>query len=319
MLLAPLFVPTRRPGLTGRSPQTLALAALLLGAAASLAIGVVAPLSDQAPVGLGYAMLPLALAMTAATLWIGDQVPRSFLLGEVLLATLLNSVLVAAATTRVGALGDAIAYGWLAVYVALFFPRAAHWFVLVVAAGFGAGLLASGLSGMLTLWLLVVLTTWVLAAVLGQLSRYVQRQMVTDPLTGVLNREGLAQAGAGIERRRRRGDDPLAVAILDLDGFKLVNDREGHAAGDALLAEACQAWRRTLRGSDVLARVGGDEFVVLMPGTTAEQATAVLERLRHAHPVEASAGIAGLRPGESLHDCLARADRLLYDSKAARF
>jgi diguanylate cyclase (GGDEF)-like protein len=302
----------------GRSPETLALTALLFGGAALLALALIAPPSPDAPVALGYAVLPLALVMAAGTLWAGDGLPRTVLLGEAILAVVLNSVLVAAASTRAGAIVDAIAYGWLTVYVALFFPRATSAFVALVAAGFGVGLLASDLPAMLTPWLLVVITTTFVAAVVAAVSRAVRRRMVTDSLTGVLNREGLEAAKAGIERRRRHSDQPLAVAMLDLDGFKLVNDREGHAAGDGLLADASAAWRASLRGSDVLARVGGDEFVVLMPGTTTDQAATVLDRLRHAHPIAVSVGVASWRAGETLDDCMARADLRLYAQKAAR-
>jgi diguanylate cyclase (GGDEF)-like protein len=91
-----------------------------------------------------------------------------------------------------------------------------------------------------------------------------------------------------------------------------------HPADNRLLAEAADAWRAALRGDDFLARTGGDEFVLVMPRTPPEQAEAVLERLRGAHPVRWSAGVTAWRPGESLESCLARADARLYAAKAVR-
>jgi diguanylate cyclase (GGDEF)-like protein len=307
--------PTRL--LARRPPEALALCALLLGAAAVLVLAVAFPMSEQAPVRLGYAMIGVAVAMAAATLAVGHRVPRDVLLAEAVVAAILNSVLVAYAHTPGGALGDAFAYGWLTAYVAVFFPPAAVGFAVLVATGFGLGLLASGLPGLFTGWALVSLSTLMLAAVISRVSRGVRRQAVTDALTGALNRGGLRIAAERAAARRRRRTQELTVAALDLDAFKQVNDRDGHAGGDRLLAEAVDAWQSVLRGDDVLARTGGDEFVLLMPGTTETEAAAVLERLRRSHPVAWSAGVATWRPGEPLEACLQRADERLYAAKAA--
>lgn len=305
-----------RDALSRRSPAVLALGCLLAGAALCLGVGVAFPLSDHAPIGLGWALMGAASAMAAFTLAFGERLPGAVLLGEACVAATLNSVIVAASHTGAGAMVDGMAYGWLMVYVAVFFPAAAGPFAGLVAAGFGAGLLASGLPGMAPEWGIVSLSTLMVAVVLRHLSRVVRRHLTTDPLTGALNREGLRSQTEGALRGRRRAD-VVTVALLDLDGFKLVNDEQGHAAGDRLLAEAARAWRRALRGEDVLARTGGDEFVVIMPGTTPAEAAVVLERLRGAHPVAWSAGVSSWRPGEPLEDCLERADRRLYAEKAA--
>jgi diguanylate cyclase (GGDEF)-like protein len=191
-------------------------------------------------------------------------------------------------------------------------------FGLLVAAGYGAGLLASGLDRMVGAWAVIAVATWTLGAVLGRASGRLREQVATDALTGALNRGGLEDAaGRALDRARRRSE-ALAVAALDLDAFKAVNDREGHAVGDRLLAETATAWRGVLRSEDVLARTGGDEFVLLMPGTTSEQAQEVLARLRSAHPARWSAGVATLRQGEPLDAALRRADERLYAAKAAR-
>ena len=92
----------------------------------------------------------------------------------------------------------------------------------------------------------------------------------------------------------RRDAAPVAVAILDLDRFKAYNDTHGHAAGDQLLKGACAAWSGALRGGDVLARFGGEEFVVVLPGCAAADAAALVDRLRRQAPSgqTCSAGVA---------------------------
>ena len=159
-----------------------------------------------------------------------------------------------------------------------------------------------------------VLNSVLVGAVLALLSRAVRRRLGTDALTGALNRDGLRSA---LDRTRGASSD-VVVAAIDLDGFKAVNDVQGHAQGDRLLTEAALAWQRALRGDDVLARTGGDEFVLVMPRTSPEQAEAVLGRLKDAHPVRWCAGVTSWRAGEEWAECLARADQRLYAAKAAR-
>ena len=129
-----------------------------------------------------------------------------------------------------------------------------------------------------------------------------------DHLTGLLNRAAFTAAAehamAGADRVRR----PLTVALLDLDDFKLVNDESGHAAGDRVLCDLASAWRRIIRPGDVLARYGGDEFVLLVRGVR-EEALVVLDRLAGASSASWwSAGLAEWHLADSLPQWLARAD-----------
>lgn len=155
------------------------------------------------------------------------------------------------------------------------------------------------------------------------------RLAVMDPLTGLTNRRYFDTAAETELRRADRQDQPVALLVFDLDHFKLVNDTHGHGTGDAVLTNLGQAWRRTLRSEDILCRVGGEEFVALLPNTCAEQAERLAERLlavtrRQAIEVDGvnirittSIGIA-VRPSGSglpIADMVAAGDAALYAAK----
>ena len=138
-------------------------------------------------------------------------------------------------------------------------------------------------------------------------------QARSDPLTSLPNRRAWDETLAVA----MRGEARLCVAMVDLDHFKRYNDDNGHAAGDRLLRACALAWRGHLRPADTLARVGGEEFAVLLPDCALADAAGVLERLREATPsgATASVGVAERQPGESASDILARADSALYEAK----
>jgi diguanylate cyclase (GGDEF)-like protein len=138
----------------------------------------------------------------------------------------------------------------------------------------------------------------------------------TDTLTGLANRRlwthRLESTLAQTEERVG-----LCLAFLDVDGFKGVNDRDGHAAGDRLLIECAQKWRAHLRATDLLARLGGDEFAVFLPACPLEDAQAILERVRLATPpgVTVSVGLVARVADETADALLTRADDMLYRPK----
>jgi diguanylate cyclase (GGDEF)-like protein/PAS domain S-box-containing protein len=140
----------------------------------------------------------------------------------------------------------------------------------------------------------------------------------TDPLTGLPNRRVWNERIAEEFHRAERSQKPMTIAVIDLDGFKAVNDRLGHVAGDELLQESSEAWKRQLRKTDLLARVGGDEFLLLFPECPAERAQDVLDRMRNAMPPgqSFSAGTATWDGAESAVELLERADQALYEVKA---
>jgi diguanylate cyclase (GGDEF)-like protein len=139
----------------------------------------------------------------------------------------------------------------------------------------------------------------------------------TDDLTGLLNRRAWEEQLPRELARARRQNDPLCVAMLDLDLFKNYNDERGHQAGDRLLKQSAAAWGNELRASDTLARYGGEEFTVALPGCTLVNAKDIVERLRAAMPSgqTVSAGVACWNGRESAQELVGRADAALYEAK----
>lgn len=155
-----------------------------------------------------------------------------------------------------------------------------------------------------------------------------QRLATTDNLTGLLNRRAFGEVVNRELSRSDRFSTPLSLALLDLDHFKAINDTRGHAAGDAVLSAVGDLLRMQGRAHDVVARWGGEEFVIALPGADVTGAQAAAERIRHAIatlvvrdatgeaiPLTASIGIAERRLHEQLDVTVDRADRAMYTAK----
>jgi diguanylate cyclase (GGDEF)-like protein len=164
--------------------------------------------------------------------------------------------------------------------------------------------------------------------VFGRLLADLRHRSRHDGLTGLLNRRTMEETLLSQVQRSRRTREPFTVLMLDLDHFKAINDRHGHAAGDRALKHTAAALKAELREVDALGRFGGEEFLVLMPGATVEAARPVAERLRTALitdapridgaalSLSASIGVAQWRePGEEPSRLLMRADAALYRAK----
>jgi diguanylate cyclase (GGDEF)-like protein len=154
-----------------------------------------------------------------------------------------------------------------------------------------------------------------------------RRRANHDPLTGLMNREGLA---AYLQAAMTEYPEELLIGFIDLDGFKSVNDAFDHAVGDRVLTSIAERFRRAFRSEDVVARYGGDEFVVvckMQAGTSDGMITSGVERAL-AEPVvweggswtaKASIGTAKVEPEDDVADLLRRADRNMYLAKAERY
>lgn len=163
--------------------------------------------------------------------------------------------------------------------------------------------------------------------VASDLAETMKRLATLDVLTGIYNRRGFEDGAERAIRNAQRQGQPLAVVVADIDSFKAINDRYGHGVGDRALRHFARRLERLVRRGDLIGRIGGEEFAILLVNARAQNALEVVERIRRdiaAMPVDgphrivmtASFGVTGLRPGDiSLASLLARADRALYRSK----
>jgi two-component system cell cycle response regulator len=166
--------------------------------------------------------------------------------------------------------------------------------------------------------------TKILQEELVEQTRRLERHLYEDALTRLYNRRFiLTQLRAQMSAARRHGR-PLSVALVDLDGFKVLNDTHGHAVGDQVLVAVARALRDGTRKEDAVGRLGGEEFLVVLPDADAGAAAHAAERMRAAvaaiHdpvPVSASLGWAVADPAEAPEEAVRRADEALYAAKAA--
>jgi diguanylate cyclase (GGDEF)-like protein len=151
---------------------------------------------------------------------------------------------------------------------------------------------------------------------------------VRDQLTGLLNRRGFNEQCEKIYALARRRDLPVAFILTDIDKFKMINDKFGHEAGDQALRHFTRLLQVSRRREDVLSRIGGEEFALILPGATLESAIKVADVLRgrveiapltykgKSIPMTASFGVATLSPADTaITDVIVRADKALYRSK----
>ncbi len=160
----------------------------------------------------------------------------------------------------------------------------------------------------------------------GREQRHLERLATVDALTGLRNRRWLDEAFARQLARASRSNQPLSVLMIDIDHFKRVNDKCGHTVGDAVLRRVAHTLAAGVRPQDLLARFGGEEFAVLLPGLETAQAIAVAERLRlgiqaagdglrQLPLITVSVGVASAQHDETLSALLNRADEALYRAK----
>ena len=185
-------------------------------------------------------------------------------------------------------------------------------------------------GGVTTLFIVTVcyFLTWRLVVKLDEAQRTLKRQATTDELTGLRNRRRTMSRLDEEFQRACRLQDPLCLIIIDIDHFKRVNDSHGHLFGDVVLKHVAARMQDTVRKYDIIGRIGGEEFLVITPGTSIEDAVTLAERLREEVgsvpvtdrnvnvDVTVSAGIASLIEGEdSIETLLRRADTALYKAK----
>lgn len=282
-----------------------------------LALSMASPMSPSAATGpLGLALL-YALGVAVALVVMKARTPAWFILAQTAVATAACLWIVYVSVTPQGVVTSSIglvavaAYlgFWVTLRLAVAFMAAASALLLAVLAA------TDRLPGLLVPWLLVSALSLGLVVSIGTLVSRLNRLVVTDSLTGLLNRSGLEmlidlQGGIG------RVVEPRSVIVIDLDDFKELNDREGHLAGDDALREFGDAIRDVIRPDDIAIRSGGDEFVLVLPQTDRTGATSLAARLRLATHVGWSYGVTSWKTLEPFDDALARADHDMYQQKA---
>ncbi|MDW5593853.1 GGDEF domain-containing protein [Conexibacter stalactiti] len=310
-------------------------AGIYAGAAGIGLIENLLPAGQQLSVGVAFAALALALLAAVA----GPRLPRPLLalLGPI------GAAMIAMALAETREYGDgAILYVWPALWSAYFLgTRGAIAIVAWIGVVHGLALLSMPAShANIDRWVDVVVVVGVVAVVVRllvarneRLVRTLEDQARVDPLTGLLNRRGFEERIELERRRAQRDRSSLAVATFDVDHFKAVNDVHGHDAGDRVLAWVARVLTEHVRGIDVVARLGGEEFVVLLPRTEADGALALGERVREALTttpplsgrdragvvrdlrVTISGGVAAAVAPADVQALLDAADRALYEAK----
>ena len=285
------------------------------------------------PGGQAFSLIPGAgsLAFVTLLLAFGGRLPRMVIgaLGPIGVA------LIALALATTNTPGDgAVLYMWPVLWQSYFFGRRGA--VLIIASvGVCHGVALSAMEhGDVDRWIDVMSAVTVVGAVVQLLSLR-NRQLVeqvtaearVDELTQLLNRRGFDEAVERELARAARQGSSIGVALFDLDFFKRVNDEFGHQVGDRVLQRFAGCLRGSLRAGDVAARMGGEEFVTLLPGADLEQTRAYSERVRRAlalasdhtetPQVTVSAGASAAVAPSSLEDPLRRADMALYAAKAS--
>jgi len=239
-----------------------------------------------------------------------------------------------ALSTTSGTTDGAILYSWPVLWEAYFFGRRAT-VLIVVWVGIAHALALVAMpdsAGNLDRWIDVMASVTVIGTVVEILAsrnrKLVERisgEARVDELTGLLNRRGFDERARTELARARREQTALAVVCFDLDFFKGVNDEFGHEMGDLVLARLADCFRREARQIDVVARMGGEEFVVLLPGAGLDEARGFAERVRlalresapdDAPRVTVSAGASSAVAPERIEQLVKAADMALYAAKA---
>lgn len=299
-------------------------------AAICVAAGVIGGLESVLPGGPEFSAAPplIALGLAALAATVGRRLPRRAMLAFGFVGAAV--VAYAVGSTR-GYSDAAIVYCWPVLWVASFYGKRAT--VAVVAwVGVVHAVALVELPEEATSvdrWVDVMVTVSVVGIVVrvlaGRNERLVEQlstEARVDPLTQLRNRRAFDEQLAAETSRAVREQTPLAVVAFDIDHFKRVNDEHGHDVGDRVLQWVAETLALETRGADVSARVGGEEFVVLLPGTGVAGAQELAERVRRMVergggpvPITISAGVAAQTPRGPDHGLVEAADRALYRAK----
>lgn len=312
-------VPNDRGHCRGRPPQVWSMVIITVVGSLLCLVGVIWPATDASPVRLDAVLAVLGLAIASLLWWSRPSIQHPLLHAAGIVYLMATTAIVAKAATGEGAISTAVSYIWISMYATVFFSRfTARIYVAAsgIALAIGIHLNSSIVSGFAA-WLVVVITVAVAVEMLSWLLERMSTMATTDDLTGLPNRAALEDALRRERAVTARTGDPLTLAVIDLNDFKKVNDHDGHVAGDRLLIALAKEWRDNIRPRDLLFRYGGDEFVLLLPNTSEDDARALLDRLQSNSRGSWSYGAGQVEVNDELEASLARADHLMYKQKGA--
>ena len=280
------------------------------------AFTVVVPFSPTAPRTLSLALFVLATLFWTTLTVASDQLRAWHLHAVLATATALVTIALAASTTPFGAMVTAVSYLWIAIYSGVYHrARVLLRYLVGTAVGMAVGLWLADVPSGPQAGVFLLATFAGIALVLNGRVGALRREAMTDPLTGAFTRRAFERAAELDMARASRTGQPLSLAVIDLDDFKAVNDAHGHARGDEVLVGLTAEWQAALPRDVLLGRRGGDEFALLFPGRTREEATDEVRALSD-DLCSWTAGLAEWDGGRDLRDLFAAADAALYTSKA---
>ncbi len=293
------------------------LAGALLVVAALCLGGGFLPLDPSTPVERWFAAAVLLVGLAVLVLRAGD---RPWVMPTSLVASLVaGGVLIASCVTAEGvvivSLGPILAAQFSAY---AFDRRISRWILPLALVVLTAGMLLAPAPGSVITWLVLTVMTVLSTVLLGTVTQALRWYATTDDLTGALARGAfLDRVGAELRDSRRTGA-PVTLVSVDVDDFKVINDTHGHIVGDEVLAGLVLQWREAGGSRDVIGRVGGDEFVLLMPGRTRADADAWVRDMRGRSTTSWSAGSAQALREDDTASLVGRADAALYEAKSRR-
>lgn len=271
--------------------------------------------------GSGWTWMWVAVTVVGATvpLLLGVRAVRVVGFVGACVFFAVTSLQVATSTAPVGTVNNLVLWPMVACYLGWSFRRMLARIVTGAAfAASGLALLVNPHDQIVIIWLNLLLASAFCLEAASFLRVRLDREISTHPLTGVLNRSGLDERIEVELGRASRTGAPVTIAILDLDDFKRINDERGHSAGDRLLVEFAGALRERARPFDSVVRIGGDEFLLLLPAMDAAQAAELLESLRGEVREHWSYGLAVGAPDDTATSIRDRADAALYAEKQRR-